>query len=516
MSLMQTNLLHGDNTIPGIRPPEEIASEIPSILQHCRDYGLDFYDTVVEFLDYDAISEIAAYGGFPVRYRHWQFGQEYEELSRGYEYGHHVIYEMVVNTNPCYIYCLASNNKVDHVTVIAHATGHNDFFKNNIYFEKTNQNMMNELANHRTKINRYSKDWNPNVVESFIDSCLSMETLIDPGKAWAKREQKEWSATIKRKFEFPNRIKVREGSEYMDEYLNTPEFIRQEENRIETEELKSLIDALPKPERDIFGYLRDNAPLRPWEQDVICTLYNEAMYFAPQGQTKMVNEGWASKIDSELMARLGLCGQEGIHHYAMHKAGVLGGKYSMNPYKMGFMLLEDIEERWNKGKFGKEYDECDDQRELEAWDKKLGLGHSKIFEVRQYYNDVSMIVDFFTPEFCEKNEFWQWAKFPDGTYKIVSKDHKKIKNSLIKQYLNRGLPIIKLEEPNYKGKNIFMMRHEWEGNTLHKTKTQETLKNLVKIWRNPCALITKDNDLNEIVYYCDAKGKCDIAKSADL
>ena len=32
----------------------------------------------------------------------------------------------------------------------------------------------------------------------------------------------------------------------------------------------------------------------------------------------------------------------------------------INPYKLGFELWKDIEDRWNKGKFGKDYDDCDD------------------------------------------------------------------------------------------------------------------------------------------------------------
>ena len=32
----------------------------------------------------------------------------------------------------------------------------------------------------------------------------------------------------------------------------------------------------------------------------------------------------------------------------------------LNPYKLGIELFRDIEERWNKGQFGPEYEECDD------------------------------------------------------------------------------------------------------------------------------------------------------------
>ena len=46
----------------------------------------------------------------------------------------------------------------------------------------------------------------------------------------------------------------------------------------------------------------------------------------------------------------------------------------------------DVEERWNKGKFGKQWDECDDQQARDDWDLQLNLGRSKIFEVRRLYN----------------------------------------------------------------------------------------------------------------------------------
>jgi stage V sporulation protein R len=160
-------ILMGDNTIPGLEIPKEIKAAIPHIFKVCKDFGLDFYETVIEFLTYDDISEIAAYGGFPVRYPHWSFGMEYEELSKGYEYGQHRIFEMVVNTNPCYLYCLDSDTYTDNVTVIAHALGHNDFFKNNLWFQPTSQNMMNEFGNHRARIIRYMQRWGRKTLFSF-------------------------------------------------------------------------------------------------------------------------------------------------------------------------------------------------------------------------------------------------------------------------------------------------------------------------------------------------------------
>jgi stage V sporulation protein R len=43
----------------------------------------------------------------------------------------------------------------------------------------------------------------------------------------------------------------------------------------------------------------------------------------------------------------------------------------------------------------------------EDWDKKLGLGHEKVLEVRKYCNDFTALAEFFTPEFCDKYEFYE-------------------------------------------------------------------------------------------------------------
>ena len=80
-----SGILLGNNTVPGVQLSPELKKHIPTILKACRDWGLDFYPTVVQLLNYDEISEVAAYGGFPVRFPHWSFGMEYEELQRGSE-----------------------------------------------------------------------------------------------------------------------------------------------------------------------------------------------------------------------------------------------------------------------------------------------------------------------------------------------------------------------------------------------------------------------------------------------
>ena len=125
----------------------ELREEAERLAEAAKNAGLDCFPTIFEVVDYQQLNEIAAYGGFPTRYPHWRWGMEYERLSKSYTYGLSLIYEMVINTNPCYAYLLRANSMVYQKTVMAHVYGHCDFFKNNYWFSKTNRKMLDQMAN---------------------------------------------------------------------------------------------------------------------------------------------------------------------------------------------------------------------------------------------------------------------------------------------------------------------------------------------------------------------------------
>src|SRR5690606_15356828 len=145
--------------------------------KYALDYGLDFYTTIFEILDYDELNQVASYGGFPTRYPHWSFGMEYERLSKSYSYGLSKIYEMVINNDPVIAYLLRSNSTMDQKLVMAHVYGHADFFKNNFYFSHTPRKALDMMANHAVQIRRSVEDMGPEVVENFLDVCLSIDNL---------------------------------------------------------------------------------------------------------------------------------------------------------------------------------------------------------------------------------------------------------------------------------------------------------------------------------------------------
>jgi stage V sporulation protein R len=505
--LSGTPILTGDSTIPGVKIHAEVKALITDIEKACRELGLTYAPIVIEFVRYDEISELASYGGFPVRYPHWRWGQEYEELSRGYEFGRHRISEMVVNTDPSQIYVLDSNTLVDNIDVIAHAIGHNDFFTNNVFFEKTNRKMLDKLANHGSRIRKYMARWGKEKVTEFIDHVLRLDPLIDPSKAWEPKVINDVIPRDERRHHEPNRLTPQHN--YMEDWVNPKDYREKEKDKAEKKEAADYLDLFKRPSRDIFGYLKDHAPMKPWQQDIMSMLYEEALYFAPQRQTKMLNEGWASYVDFCILCRMGLvsAGQPshdgGIWEYAKHKMLVLGGQWSQNPYKLGYELLLDIEDRWNKGKFGPEYEECKDIKVKEKWDKKLGLGKDKVFEVRRAYNDYTALSEFFTPEFCQEKQFYEYRKFPNGEWKIVSRDFKTIKKNLLRRRLNGGLPDVRLADPNHLNRGWMFLQHYFNELVIYEPYARETLASIWKLWNNIVVLATEDSDNHEFVYVCD-------------
>ncbi|KAA3614759.1 MAG: SpoVR family protein [Calditrichaeota bacterium] len=471
----------------------ELAEAKVEIEQYAADYGLDFFPLIFEILQSGEINELAAKGGFPIRYPHWRFGMEFEQLNKGYTYGLQKIYEMVINTDPCYAYLMDANNIIDQKLVMAHVYGHCDFFKNNYYFSKTNRKMMDEMANHATRIRRYIDQVGQENVEDFIDRCLSLENLIDYYAPFIKR-----SSDV---IDGPKKIKKLKSKKYMDSFINPPEFIEQQKQLLKEEH--DVMPAFPsQPETDVLQFLMEFAPLENWQRDVLSIISEESYYFAPQGMTKIMNEGWASYWHSTIMTTKVL-GDGDVIDYADHHSGTVHmSPGQMNPYKVGIELFRDIEDRWNKGRFGKEYEECDSYEEKRKWDKKIGLGREKIFEVRKIYNDVTFIDTFLTQEFCQDNQLFTY-RYNERTkeYEINSREFEAIKQQLLFSLTNMGQPKIQVVNGNYENRGELLLQHVTDNFGLDEAYAHRTLENLFFMWKRPVQIQTKSGETTIIMAF---------------
>jgi stage V sporulation protein R len=456
---------------------------------YARGFGLDFWETSFEILDYKRMQEVAAFGGFPVRYPHWRFGMDFDHLTKSHIYGLSKIYEMVINNNPAYAYLLEGNSIVDQKMVIAHVLGHVDFFKNNYYFSKTNRKMIDGMANHATRVRRHIERLGLEKVETFIDSCLCLENLIDPMSPFIVRRTPERTEEQKAA-EATKEVPRLRSKDYMEGFINPQSYIDAQKKRMDRERDKPRRNPR-EPERDVLLFLLQNAPLDTWERDILEIVREETYYFAPQRQTKVINEGWAAYWHSKIMTEKALKASEVID-YADHNAGVLAtAPGQWNPYKVGITLLRHIEERWDKGRFGKEWTECEDYEARRTWDKRLGLGRQKIFEVRRLYNDVTFLDEFFTEDFCRENQFFTFSlNERTGNYEIDSREFHKVKQKILFQLTNFGEPFIAVEDANHENRGELLLRHRHEGVDLHEENARATLSALERIWRRPVNIIT--------------------------
>jgi stage V sporulation protein R len=276
----------------------------------------------------------------------------------------------------------------------------------------------------------------------------------------------------------------------MDSFMN-PKKAMDAEIEEKKKDLQRKENFPPEPMRDVMLFLLEYANLKPWQADVLSIIRDEAYYFAPQAQTKIMNEGWATFWHSTIMTRHGMADSDLIC-YADHCSGTLAGSRTrLNPYKLGVELYRDIEDRWNRGAYGDEFEDCDNYSAKRDWDKQTGLGRQKIFEVRRVHNDLTFIDEFLTLDFCRQHKLFSFGFNQDsGYYEIESREFEKVKQRLLFNLTNVGRPIIYVKDANYKNRGELFLEHRFSGVELQTNYAQDTLANLYKLWKRPIHIET--------------------------
>src|SRR5262249_16181305 len=150
-----------------------------------------------------------------------------------------------------------------------------------------------------------------------------------------------------------------------------------------------------------------------------------------------------------------------------------------------------IESRWNRGQFGKDWEECDDTDTRRNWDRRTGLGRGKIFEVRALYNDLTMIDEFLTPEFVEEQKLYSFGYTKTNERREVeSRQFHAVKENLLSALTNCGNPLMYVEDGNYRNRGELLLTHDHQGIDLRMDWAREVLRSLERIWRRPVEVHT--------------------------
>jgi len=221
----------------------------------------------------DIIYTFGAYG-MPTRFSHWSFGKAFHRMKTQYDYNLSRIYELVINSDPCYAFLLDGNSLIQNKLVVAHVFGHCDFFKNNLTFRNTSRQMMDSMTAAAGRIMEYEYIYGKGQVEIFLDAALALQEHVDPtGELGRPKEEK-------------NLWEVKKASPY-DDLWSLDEVAKIEE--------KSVKKYPPRPEKDMLKFFMEHArELEDWQRDILSVVRDEMLYFWPQIETKIMNEGWAT------------------------------------------------------------------------------------------------------------------------------------------------------------------------------------------------------------------------------
>ncbi len=308
------------------------------------ELGLNVYKNQIEIISSEQMLDAYTSIGMPIYYNHWSFGKSFAREWEKYKSGASgLAYELVINSNPCINYLMEENTMMTQAMVTAHAGfGHNHFFKNNYLFKTWTDAdaIVDYLVFARDYIIKAEQIEGREAVETFLDSC---HALMNYGVNRYKRPSKL------------SLIKEREKQRAREEYLQTQvdELYRIVPDKKKSE-AKREENFPPQPEENLLYFFEKHAPrLKPWQRELIRIVRKMAQYFYPQGQTKVCNEGFASWTHHTIMNRLhdkGLVTDGSHMEFMQLHTNVLSqpswnSKYysGMNPYKLGFEILKDIE-----------------------------------------------------------------------------------------------------------------------------------------------------------------------------
>ncbi|MEW6459175.1 MAG: SpoVR family protein [Bacillota bacterium] len=292
---------------------ESLERDIEEIMAAARQYGLDHRDMHFEICPPEVLYSFGAYG-MPTRFGHWSFGKAYQRIKTEYDHNLSRMYEMVINTDPCYAFLLQGNTRIQNRLVIAHALAHSDFFKHNAYFARTApRTVLESMAVAAGRIRNYEQAYGRERVEQFLDAALAVQEHVD--------------------------------------YHHSPGTGRR----------YPAGESAGHSKNDVLGFIaRFGHGLESWQRDILAVVREESLYFRPQLATKLCNEGWATFWHLKIMHRLELTEEETVDFARMHAQLVQPSRLRVNPYLLGLSIFSDIDRRWGRDAVFEARATCDD------------------------------------------------------------------------------------------------------------------------------------------------------------
>jgi len=433
------------------------------ILDKALELGLDPYPQEFEICDHNDMLGYMAYAGMPSHYPHWSYGKGFEKLKTLYDHGVSGLpYEMVINSSPALAYLMRDNTLCLQILTIAHVYGHNDFFKNNFNFKTTRaESTIATFKAHAQRVRSYVED--PSIgaerVEFVLDAAHALSMQMRRNRALrhlsdADERQRLWAEAQPRPDPF-------------HKIHRSPDFSPPDLQRVPA-----------SPEEDLLIFVRDHNPyLAEWERDVLTIVHEEACYFLPQIETKIMNEGWASYWHREILNSLELPPELHLEFLVRHNQVVRPHPGGLNPYHIGLRLFDEIQRRHD--------DPTPEEREAGIPFPSAASGREAIFAVREVDRDVSFLRRFLTEPIMRELDLFEYEKKEEELVvsKVSSREQwREVKETLLRVVGMGGTPIIRITDADFGGRRTLYLVHEHDGRDLQLEYAERTLSHLHRLW----------------------------------
>ena len=450
------------------------------IREKVDEFGLSCFPQEFEVCDHEQMLGYMAYSGMPSHYPHWSYGKSYEKLKTLYDYGVSGLpYEMVINANPSLAYLMQGNSLCLQVLTIAHVYGHNDFFKNNFTFRETRPELtIDNFKIRADRIRTYAED--PSI------GTAKVEEAFDAAHAL--------SMQCRRHFAIRKLSRDEQQEQVIAAAQPPPDPFHLIHKRPAAEQ-PDLTKVPLEPEADILLFIRDHNPYMPeWQKDLLTIVHDEAQYFIPQIETKIMNEGWASYWHHKIMNSLELPEDLHMEFLVHHNQVVRPHPGTLNPYYLGFRMWHDIERR------------CDEPtpEEIEKYGAPESSGTEQLFQVREVDRDVSFVRRFLNEELMrDMDMFEHQRKDEDVVITHVSDEQhwRQVKETLLRNVGMGSIPVIRIEDADYQHNRLLYLKHDHDGRDLQLEYAERTLAYVYQLWGRSVFLETSVQDANYIFSY---------------
>jgi stage V sporulation protein R len=431
------------------------------IREKVDEFGLDCYPQEFEISDHNQMLGYMAYSGMPSHYPHWSYGKSYEKLKTLYDHGVSGLpYEMVINSNPAIAYLMRDNTLCLQVLTMAHVYGHNDFFKNNFTYKSTRADLTIETFKaHALRVRRYVED--PSI------GVERLERILDAAHALSWQCRRNLA------------IRKLSREEQVDRTVQSAEPPPDPFHKIHARpvHVDADIHKIPlEPDEDLLLFIRDHNPyLAEWEKDLLTIVDEEAKYFIPMMETKIMNEGWASYWHHRILESLELEQRLHLEFIVRHNQVVRPIPGQINPYHLGLKVWEDIHRRWTNPT----------AEEIKRDGAPSKSGDEKLLEVREVERDASFLRRYLTEDLMREMDIFEYE--PRGEELVISKvaddeGWRAVKETLLRNVGTNSIPVMKVEDADFGQNRTLYIKHYHDGRDLHLEYSEKTMAYLQRLW----------------------------------